>query len=333
MIDKTIELDWLRGFADAWREREKFDRRPHAVLLAGAPGLGKRAAAIWLARRHLDSAPGGNLPEYPARAPEHPDLRWIERPEDKHTIGIDLVRDLIADLSLTSYAGGGKVAVIEPANLMTRDAANSLLKTLEEPPGDTLLILVADRPGRLPATIFSRCQRIVFATPPESTSLAWLHRLEPDANWQAALEVAGFAPLAAVLALETLDRTDAMARDFRAVAERRASAVDVAARWSKFEPEFVLHWLCRQVQRCIHRLHGSAGAPLDGDIPESVLGHMDRRNLFCYLDTINRLRGQPGGSFNVLLTLESLLLDWAAGLVNSGRAFQPGGLLPLPDSR
>jgi DNA polymerase-3 subunit delta' len=326
-----MTLDWLRSFADGWRQRERRARQPHAVLLAGAPGLGKRAAAAWLARRHLQLGPAGELPEYPAVVPEHPDLHWLVRPEDKHTIGIDLIRELIADLSLTSYQGGGKVAVIDPAHLMTRDAANSLLKTLEEPPGDVLLILIADRMGRLPATIFSRCQRIAFVPPPEGMSIDWLRRLRPEANWQAALDLAGGAPLAAVEALETLDQTDAMARDFSAVAEGRASPLDVAARWSKFEPEFVLHWLCRQVQRLIHGVYGSGEPPGGANIPESVLASMDRRNLFCYLDAINRLRGQPGGSFNVLLTLESLLLDWASGLVNCGTVFQPGALLPRPN--
>ena len=68
--------------------------------------------------------------------PEHPDLRWIAPPEDKESIGIEQIRDLVDDMGLTSYEGGGKVAVIEPANAMTVNAANSLLKTLEEPPGD-----------------------------------------------------------------------------------------------------------------------------------------------------------------------------------------------------
>ena len=51
-------------------------------------------------------------------------------------------------------------------------------------------------------------------------------------------------------------------------------------------------------------------------IEDSVLRRMDRRNLFCYLDIINRLRGQAGGSYNVQLTLEGLLIDWADGLAN-----------------
>jgi DNA polymerase-3 subunit delta' len=324
-------LDWLRNFAQGWLEREQHGRRPHAVLLAGMPGLGKRAAAAWLARRHLQPGRAGELPEYPVVVPEHPDLHWLVRPADKHTIGIDLVRELISDLSLTSYEGGGKAAVIDPAHLMTRDAANSLLKTLEEPAGDVLLILIADRMGPLPATIFSRCQRITFVPPPASEAIDWLQRLQPEANWQAALALAGGAPLAAVQALETLEQTDAMALDFRAVAEGRASPLDVAARWSKLEPDFVLHWLCRQVQDLIHRASGSREPAANANIPESVLGGMDRRNLFCYLDAINGLRGQPGGSFNVLLALESLLLDWASRLVHCGAEFQPGALLPKPD--
>ena len=93
-------------------------------------------------------------------------MRWISTPEDKKSIGIEQIRVLVAERNdLTSYEGFGKVAVIEPANEMTVNAANSLLKTLEEPPGDTLLVLVADRVGKLPATIFSRCQRIDLAVP------------------------------------------------------------------------------------------------------------------------------------------------------------------------
>ena len=74
--------------------------------------------------------------------------------------------------------------------------------------------------------------------------------------------------------------------------------------------------LARQVQEAIERLatgrQGAAAAVID----ETVLRRMDRQNLFCYLDIINRLRGQPGGSYNVQLTLETLLIEWAEGLAN-----------------
>jgi hypothetical protein len=85
------------------------------------------------------------------------------------------------------------------------------------------------------------------------------------------------------------------------------------------EAPFVLDWLARQVQQ--GALLGLTGenTGVSGVIDESVLKRIDRRNLFCYLDIINGLRGQPAGSFNKQLTLESLLIDWAEGLKNIGQ--------------
>ena len=76
-----------------------------------------------------------------------------------------------ADLALTSHQGGYKVGILAPADSLNRFAANALLKTLEEPPPRTLLILVASEPSRLPATILSRCQRIQLRAPPRSESI------------------------------------------------------------------------------------------------------------------------------------------------------------------
>ena len=282
-------------------------------MLAGPAGTGKRCAAAWLARSRLGlDAPA--LPAYPPAPPEHPDARWLAPAEGKHTIGIDQVRELVRELNLTSYEGGGKVAVIEPADAMTTSAANSLLKTLEEPPGDTLLVLVVDRPGHLPATIFSRCQRINVRAPGEAEGIEWLQAIQPGADWLQALRASGFAPLAALRAMERSDETAAMAKQFAAVAQGREGPLKVAAAWSKLEPEFVLSWLCRQVQMCISRTAIGSTAGVPAVIPDSVLERIDRKKLFCYLDIINRLRGQPTGSFNVQLTLESLLIDWGQQL-------------------
>ena len=288
------------------------------MLLTGPVGVGKRAAACWIAQQRLAGPKLPKLPGYPVVPPEHPDLHWISPPADKEAIGIDQIRDLVTEFSLTSYEGGGKVAVIEPANAMTTNAANSLLKTLEEPSGDALLVLIADRTGRLPATIFSRCQRIPIAAPPEAVGLAWLDRLQPGAAWPEALRLAGNAPLAAVTALERLETHQTMAQDFAGVGRGAVSPLEAAARWARFDTGFVLDWLARQVQEGIQRLAGGR-QDAAGAIDESVLRRMDRRNLFCYLDIINRLRGQPGGTYNVQLTLETLLIDWAEGLVNCGQ--------------
>jgi len=311
-----MNIDWLDSFAARWLESAREGRTPHAVMLTGPVGVGKRAAATWMAMQRLRPARAGAMPAFPVEHFEHADLRWISPLEDKSAIGIEQIRELVADISLTSYEGHGKVAVIEPAHLMTTNAANSLLKTLEEPPGDALLILVADKSGSLPATIFSRCQRIDIRPPDVHLGLAWLDRMHPGVAWAEALALAGQAPIAAIASRDLLDLHAAMRRDFGAVAAGAASPLEIAAAWAKTDPAFVLNWLSRQVQAVVALACGSAASPVPGGIAKTAVERIDRRNLFCYLDTINRLREQPAGSYNVQLTFESLLIDWANGLAN-----------------
>ena len=153
-----------------------------------------------------------------------------------------------------------------------------------------------------------------MAAPAEADALAWLNRMQPGAPWARALRAAGGAPLAAIEALEQLDTGAAMARDLNALGQGQGSAIEVAARWAQHTPAFVFDLLARQLKLAIISVSaGRENAP-GLAIDDSVLRRMDTRNLFCYLDIINGLRGQPAGSYNVLLTLEGLLIDWAEGL-------------------
>jgi DNA polymerase-3 subunit delta' len=281
-------------------------------MLSGPAGVGKRCAAAWLANTHLGVATA-EIPSFPLIVPEHADLRWLRPAEDKATIGIDAVRALVGDLALTSYSGRGKVAVIEPADSMTASAANGLLKTLEEPRGNALLILVVDRAGRLPATIASRCQRIDIPLPPEHESLAWLDKVSRSDHWVESLWQGGNSPLRALEEDERREVANALGRDLAALSSPAARPVETAARWSRLDTDFVLEWLIRQVQLCIRNSFGEPRKP-GAAVAESVAQRMDRRKLFCYLDMLWRIRSQAAGSFNVQLTLESLLIDWADGL-------------------
>jgi DNA polymerase-3 subunit delta' len=328
-----MNISWLHELEEGWAKRVEHGRVPHAIMLFGTAGVGKRALAAWIARERLGLPGSEEGSQYPLEVPVHADLHWIAPIEDKKSIGIDQIRSVEADLGLTSYSGDGKIVIIEPANAMTPDAANSLLKTLEEPPGDALLILVADRIGRLPATILSRCQRINVAVPKQDLGVAWLDRMQPESTWSAALQLVGGAPLAAIGSDERLDQASGMMSDFEALPKRQASPMDVAARWVDYGAEFWLEWLYRTVTKYIKWAVCGASGTSESRVAESVLNRIDRRNLFCYLDTINRLRGQAAGSYNEQLTLESLLIDWAGGLKDCHRSYHPGEALPVANLR
>lgn len=310
------EINWQDDACDTLRRGLREDRLGHALLLNGPAGTGKRALAEWLCRRYL--RPGGQHPKrpvWPLAGVGHPDAMWIRPEEGKSRISVDQIRALVADIGLKSHAGGGKAAIIEPADAMTLNAANSLLKTLEEPPGDALIVLIADTLSGMPATILSRCAVLRVPLPPMGTALEWLEALEGEADWAEALALAGGAPLRAVEYVRD-GRAELPAR-FRAELERvvagRLGPLDAAAGWAKTDAAFALDWLERLVRDLVRRRQAGASRGAAAVMPESVLQRMDTRNLFCYLDRLTRLRNQPAGSYNEQLALESLLIPWAEG--------------------
>jgi DNA polymerase-3 subunit delta' len=129
----------------------------------------------------------------------HPDWFRLQLREDKSQIIVEDARDMIAFLGLTTTVSKRKLALVTYAEQMNRSSANSLLKTLEEPPGDAVLILVSHDPARLPVTIRSRCQAIVIGMPAAPGVAEWLckrHGLDlPEA--EQALAASGGSPLRA----------------------------------------------------------------------------------------------------------------------------------------
>lgn len=194
-------LPWQKG---AWSRIEAMletGRPPHAMLLHGPGGIGKRRMADRFAGAILCTEPrpgpcGACRSCHLVEAGNHPDFLRIEIGDGESSISIASIRDLIERFTLT--AERARVAVIAPAEAMNPAAANAFLKTLEEPPGRATLILVSDAPGRLPATIRSRCRKMPVPAPPGAEALAWLEtRTAPDLA-RNLLELSGGAPLAAL---------------------------------------------------------------------------------------------------------------------------------------
>jgi DNA polymerase-3 subunit delta' len=187
--DKAVEQ-----FAAAWASRKLH----HAWLLGGPSGTGKATFAHAAARRVLADAagPSGGLPgletpdDHPivklVEAGSHPDMRWLERlPREKgdglaRDITIKQVRALGEFMGMTAALSPWRVAVIDSMDEMNKEAANALLKMLEEPPPNTLFFLVSHAPGRLLPTIRSRCRLLQFDALSDDAMTSILERQSPE---------------------------------------------------------------------------------------------------------------------------------------------------------
>jgi len=143
-------------------------RLHHAYLFLGPAGVGKRTVAVSLAkaihcRELTDDFCGRCLNCARISDGNHPDVRIIEPLTGKKEISIQQIRELERELSYRSFTGKSKIAIIDPATLMNLSSQNALLKTLEEPPQDCLIILIAESAGGLLPTLRSRCLQIPFA--------------------------------------------------------------------------------------------------------------------------------------------------------------------------
>ena len=124
-MTEQLEIPWLNTYEEIWRQLLNSERTPHAVLITGSRGIGKRSFASWMAGQHLGIESVKDKPYHPYVIPQHADLRWIQPEEGKRDISVDQIRSLIEGLSLSSYEGIGKVAVIEPFNMMNISSSNS----------------------------------------------------------------------------------------------------------------------------------------------------------------------------------------------------------------
>jgi DNA polymerase-3 subunit delta' len=306
---------WLAPAIASLNEARAAGRLPHALLIHDSVGAGGDWLANWAASVAMCLAPG----EAPCGKclgcvrvanNQHPDLVRVHPIEDSKQLRIEQVRDLAQELSLTSHQGGYKVGILSPADSMNRFAANALLKTLEEPPARTLLILVASQPSRLPATILSRCQKLKVRAPTRAESLEWLQATRGAEDWNGVLDVLGDAPfLAAESDPKTIPALGAETR--RTLEELEAGDADpvaTAERWHRADTGLRLRcfetWLTDRIQRQF--APGTSGeikppAPL----PRS-LSIMNIRALFELAEGVRDLRSSLDVPINRSLALELL---------------------------
>nr|VFK31135.1 MAG: DNA polymerase-3 subunit delta' [Candidatus Kentron sp. MB]VFK34629.1 MAG: DNA polymerase-3 subunit delta' [Candidatus Kentron sp. MB]VFK76833.1 MAG: DNA polymerase-3 subunit delta' [Candidatus Kentron sp. MB] len=318
--------------AERWREcltMQRSGRVHHAFLLRGAAGNGKYAfASQWANALVCEEGRWERRPCGVCRgcvcfqAGTHPDVRVLEPPPEKKSIGIDGVRELIEYVWLARQYADQKPVIIPGAERMTIPAANTLLKTLEEPPGNVVFILVSDRSDRLPVTVRSRCRFLDFPIPPRESALSWLtQQLPAQADATYLLEAAGGAPLLALRYGEgdTLEQQRALGDDLTALLSGKADPLRVAERWKTLGCALLLPWIGAYLTALIRlRLMTASGLPTrEGRAPdarEQLARGLDLSFGYRLLDRCldARRAWEESNSLNEALLLEGIAMDFAA---------------------
>jgi len=252
---------------DWGRLQELRKRPPHGLLFKGSKGIGKFDLAINFARsllcQHPDEAgfacgqcpschwfSQGSHPDFCLLQPdalsqdaeEGEEVKSASGKKPSKQISVDQVRGLADFSGMSAHQGGRRVVVIHPAEAMNTNAANALLKNLEEPPPGLLFILVSHKPQQLLPTILSRCLSFVLPAPDAASATRWLAQ-QGVKNPAEALAASGFAPLQAVQLDEQLGSAE---RDKLLRAVRQPAALDVfalAEALQKTEQVVVVQWL------------------------------------------------------------------------------------------
>lgn len=254
------ENDWARL-------QELSKRPPHGLLLKGGQGIGKFDLAMAYARSLLcehpdasgfacDACPSchwfsqGSHPDFrllqseaqSQEGDEADDVKPASGKKPSKQISVDQVRSLADFFGMSAHQGGRRVVVIHPVEAMNSNAANALLKNLEEPPRDLLFILVTHKPQQLLPTILSRCLAFALTPPDAESAVRWLKE-QGVKNPAEALAASGFSPLQAVNLAEQVG-SEERSKLLRAI--RQPETLDVfalAELLQKTEQVLVVQWM------------------------------------------------------------------------------------------
>lgn len=316
--------------ATLWAQLSRRERHAHAYLLHGPAGIGKRALAERLAGLLLCGTPrdGEACGQCKAclllRAGTHPDYFDLRPEEADKPIKVDQVRELVDFVAQTAQLGGRKLVILEPAEAMNLNAANALLKSLEEPSGDTVLLLVSHQPSRLLPTIRSRCLQQACPQPSPAAAQDWLTRQLPEldsALVHQLLELAAGSPLRAwQLHREgALEQRALVVEGIRQLLKQQAVPSELAEAWKQIPLPLLLDWFCAwllQVLRC--QLAGGDAGEESAEVMDKVLRWLAGRStpgrVLELQDWLlaERQKVLAKANLNRGLLLEALLVRWAS---------------------
>lgn len=319
MNDQPADYPWLEPVWDALCSHRETGRIPQSLLIHGAAGLGKAEIAVRFAQTLLCTASQVDACGqcHSCRlfaAGSHPDYQYVAPEDPGKAIRVDAIRKLINDLTLKPQYSGYRVFIIDQADQMNLSSANALLKTLEEPAEKTLLLLITERPSRLPPTILSRCQKLMIRGPRTEEAKRWLQARHPGCDAEVLLSASGGSPLRA---LALVDRDDVKRRqqvfeEFIGVLRHRQDPVIVAERWQA-EPlaqciDWVMSWVADLARLAAATPSVRLRNPDLGPILRESVAIVDPRSLSDYWDHLLRCRRALEGQANRQLLVEEALI-------------------------
>ncbi|MDQ7016432.1 MAG: DNA polymerase III subunit delta' C-terminal domain-containing protein [Gammaproteobacteria bacterium] len=315
---------WLQTPWDRLWLRHCDSGLPHGLLLLAPIGCGKGAFAEHLVKALLCSnRTSAGFPCDLCRscqlfeAGNHPDHHLVQPEQVGKAIKIDQIRKLCWDLGLTAQFSGYKVAVITATESMTEAAFNSLLKTLEEPSNNTLLLLLCSQPARLPKTIISRCETFSLPLPDSHKTLSWLIGEVGERTQEElllALSLSFGAPLLAKKALqdEHLDERRARLPRYQALFAGRENPVQLAALWKEVSQAKQVVFELRSWVSDLIRLRLFSAAKIENlDCKRELLvlaESLDLKSLYRYSDRLQSVFREGESSMNPQTVLEELLI-------------------------
>ncbi len=299
------------------------DRIPQALLITGYKGLAKHALALRYTQallctdnssveacRQCDSC-------HLFLADTHPDFIRLQPEEEGKSIGIDAVRAIINKLSLKPQYSGYRVVLIQPADKMTISSANAFLKCLEEPPERTVFLLLTETMQTLPATILSRCQKIILSVPEAKVVLPWLKEQGVTEQVELLLNLAQGSPLLAVEYArdKVMELRSSCFDDWNKVALLGACPITLADKWHKQSLGQLLQWLTlwtEDVVKCTFLVEPALLYNKDLTKPLQLLAKRVNRNLlFKFYDLLLKDSYRIKGQLNKQLLFEELLITWS----------------------
>lgn len=252
----TALYPWQTNLWQQLGQQLRRNRLPHALLVSGVKGLAKNsfaqhivASVLCLNRREDQSSCGHCHSCQLLNAGSHPDHIEIRPEETGKQIKIEQIRNLRDKQQLTPSVSKWKTIIISPADNMNVSSSNSLLKLLEEPQHNTVLILITGRPEKLPITVKSRCQNYHLASPTTEQAFDWLaNNAENKVNGETLaklLQLAKGAPLAVIDMLNAgmAEQYLQVEQDFKLILQNSANPITLTATWLKYDLVTVLNQL------------------------------------------------------------------------------------------